>query len=90
MDKYYNLINTYFVQIVTCFYNFDKLKPVNPVNEYTKKFKRLPLIYTNPKWDDLNKHMVWNSFDQELELAKKRHQCNNLFYFQFILILVKL
>ena len=88
MDKYYNLINTYFVQIVTYFYNFDKLKPVNPANEYiknyknSKKFKKLPLIYTNPKWDALNKRMVWNSFDKELELAKKRPVYNNNLYFK--------
>jgi hypothetical protein len=87
MDKYYNLINTYFVQITRYFYNFDKLKPVNPTNEYienyknTKKFKKLPLIYTNPKWDKLNKRLIWNSFDQELELAKKRHVYNNLYWY---------
>ena len=37
----------------------------------------MSLIYTNPKWDIINKKILWNSFDQELELAKIRPIYNN-------------
>lgn len=89
MEKYYNILNTYFIKIVVYFYNFNKLKPSRPANKYIEnynkfnKFDKLPLIYNNQKWDVKNKCLVWSSFDQELELAKKRYYFYNKYYLKY-------
>lgn len=78
MDTCYNLINYYFIQTFKYFYDINKLIPYNPTINYIEnykkslKIKKLPLIYTNPKWDKINKSLIWNSFNHELELAKKK------------------
>lgn len=80
-----NIFYTYFIEYINYFYNYNKLKPSQPVKKYIEnyknshKFKKLPLIYTNPRWDYINKKLLWYSFDQELYLAKRRPQYNNFY-----------
>jgi hypothetical protein len=89
MNTFYNLLNTYFIKIVAYFYNFNKFKPLSPANKHienyknSNKFNKLNLIYTNPLWSEKNNHLVWMSFDQELELAKKRHYFYSTYYMKY-------
>jgi len=61
------------------FYNPKNLKLTNPIENYEKttQFKKLPLLYANPKWDNDKKKLVFNSFDYELELTKKKQYLKN-------------
>ena len=36
----------------------------------TTKFKKLPMIDMNPKWNYKNKQIVWESFDYKSEIKK--------------------
>jgi hypothetical protein len=86
MDSNNNFFYNYFIQHINYFYNYNKLKPSQPFKKYIEnyknshKFKKLPLIYTNPRWDSINKKLLWNSFDQEL--AKRRLMYNNIILYQ--------
>lgn len=92
MNLFYISSNTYFIKIAAYFYNFNKLKPSSPANKYIENYKKsnkinvfnkLPLIYTNPLWSEKNNHLVWRSFDQELELAKKKTYFYNTYYMKY-------
>lgn len=59
----------------------------NQTNQYKKyisqynsvfQYKKLPHIYTNPKWDSEKKRLVFGSFEHELELAKKKPSITNI------------
>lgn len=65
------------------FYNHNKITPSN--NDNYLKFKKMHLMYTNPRWNDTQKKLLWNSFDYELELANKKpqytyHSYNHIYY----------
>jgi hypothetical protein len=76
----FNNISKYFI------YNS---KPNNPAGKYLEfqknktQFNKLPMLYTNPKWNPQLKKLEFNSFDYELELAKKRPQVKNFNYYPF-------
>lgn len=36
------------------------------------KFKKIPLIYTNPIWDQVNKKLIWNEFDTEIKNSLRK------------------
>lgn len=90
MDTLNNLFNNFFIRYFgNYFYDRNKLKPVQPANKYIenyknsckfKKFKKFPLVYTNPRWDPIKKKLMFNSFDQELEMAKKKPCYSNEYY----------
>lgn len=53
------------------FNNHNKLKPKN--NNLIKTYNsimNLPLLYTNPKWNNVKKRLIWKTFNQELEYSK--------------------
>ena len=58
--------------------DYSKLKPTNPMEKYllyaksSQQFKKLPAIYTNPKYNPVTKRLEFGSFDYELEQAKKK------------------
>jgi hypothetical protein len=78
MDSNNNTFINYIFKFLGYFYKPTNLQPTNPAEKYIQnykaknKFKKLPLLYTNPKWDSEKKKLIFNSFDQELELAKKK------------------
>lgn len=81
-----NFINNYFNKVIKYFYGNNNLIPKNNFEKYIKnydkykKFEKLPILYTNPIWDSNKKKLVWKSFDQELQMAKKRSFLYNNYY----------
>lgn len=67
-----NIINSNFLGY---FFNRKKLEPTK-YNIMLKNHNKtiLPLLYTNPKWDNINKRLIWKTFNQELEYSKSNYR----------------
>ena len=76
-----NTENNYFTQIyflnkINCFlnifYNIKKFPSSNYSKKYIENYKKLPILYTNPKWNPIQKKLIFNSFDFELNKSKSK------------------
>jgi hypothetical protein len=86
--KNFSLLNLFysFINLKIPFYKSNNFKPINPAKKYIEnykksiQYKKIPTLYTNPKWDPVKKKLIFNSFDYELELAKKRPNITNPYF----------